>query len=256
LIFSSSAQSPAFHAVANYQAQPTQPSRHAAPNQPAPAVQKKTQEQPKATTAQETALPDESLPRELTVAQMFAAARSTDIDGDGFSNADDNCPATCNRRQKDSDGDGYGDACVPTGRPQSYLKCAAQEPKIGAQSQNLDAAALAADAQDEADLEDPCPGSGSQAELNQCAARARNRADAELNKVYRELMKDAGTTERAKLRAAQLAWIKFRDTQCDYESVGNKGGSIYPMVVSFCLARVTNTRVKQLQEILRESREQ
>jgi uncharacterized protein YecT (DUF1311 family) len=92
--------------------------------------------------------------------------------------------------------------------------------------------------------------------LNQCAARARDKADAELNKVYRELMKDAGTTERAKLRAAQLAWIKFRDTQCDYESVGNTGGSIYPMVVSFCLARVTNARVKQLQEILRESREQ
>jgi uncharacterized protein YecT (DUF1311 family) len=110
--------------------------------------------------------------------------------------------------------------------------------------------------QDDVDREDPCPGSNTQFELNQCAARARDKADAELNKVYRELMKDAGTTERAKLRAAQLAWIKFRDTQCDYESVGNKGGSIYPMVVSFCLARVTGARVKQLQEILRESREQ
>ena len=116
--------------------------------------------------------------------------------------------------------------------------------------------APAAEEQDDADREDPCPGSGSQSELNQCAARARDKADAELNKVYRELMKDAGTAERAKLRAAQLAWIKFRDTQCDYESVGNKGGSIYPMVVGFCLARVTNDRVKQLQEILRESLDQ
>lgn len=222
-----------------------------------PTTQQKSQDKPKAPTAQETAIPDESLLRELTVAQMLAAARLTDIDGDGFSNADDNCPATCNRRQKDSDGDGYGDACVPGGaRASEMVNCAAREPKIGEQSPNLDAAALAADAQDEADLEDPCPGSNTQFELNQCAARARDRADAELNKVYRELMKDAGTTERAKLRAAQLAWIKFRDTQCDYESVGNKGGSIYPMVMSFCLARVTNARVKQLQEILRESREQ
>jgi uncharacterized protein YecT (DUF1311 family) len=126
--------------------------------------------------------------------------------------------------------------------------------KTGTQPAKQDATAAAE--QDDADREDPCPGSNTQHELNQCAARARDKADAELNKVYRELLKDTGTTERAKLRAAQLAWIKFRDTQCDYESVGNKGGSIYPMVVSFCLARVTNARVKQLQEILRESREQ
>lgn len=109
---------------------------------------------------------------------------------------------------------------------------------------------------DELDLEDPCPGSNTQYELNRCAARARDKADAELNKVYRELMKDTGTTERAKLRAAQLAWIKFRDAHCAYESIGNKGGSIYPMVFSFCLAKTTDARTKQLQEILREQREQ
>jgi uncharacterized protein YecT (DUF1311 family) len=111
------------------------------------------------------------------------------------------------------------------------------------------------DEQDDADREDPCPGSNTQFELNQCAARARDSADAELNKVYRELLKNTSGAERAKLRAAQLAWIKFRDAQCDYESVGNKGGSIYPMVYSFCLAGVTKARVEQLREILREGLE-
>jgi uncharacterized protein YecT (DUF1311 family) len=125
--------------------------------------------------------------------------------------------------------------------------------KTGARPAQQDPAAAE---QDEADREDPCPGSNTQFELNRCAARARDRADAELNKVYRELMKDAGATERAKLRAAQLAWIKFRDAHCDYTSVGNKGGSIYPMVYSFCLAGVTKARVEQLQEILREQSEQ
>jgi len=118
------------------------------------------------------------------------------------------------------------------------------------------AAAAAAATQDEVDREAPCPGANTQFELTRCAARARDQADAELNNVYRGLMKDAGTTERVKLRAAQLAWIKFRDTHCDYESVGNKGGSIYPMVYSFCLAKVTVARTKQLQEILREGSEQ
>jgi uncharacterized protein YecT (DUF1311 family) len=117
-------------------------------------------------------------------------------------------------------------------------------------------AAAQQDAPDDVDGEDPCPGSHTQAELNGCAARARDRADAELNKVYRELLKDTGTTERAKLRAAQLAWIKFRDAQCDYESIGNKGGSIYPMVYGFCLAKVTTARTLHLQEILREQAEQ
>ena len=69
-------------------------------------------------------------------------------------------------------------------------------------------------------------------------------------------MKNAGSTEQAKLRAAQLAWLKFRDAHCDYESIGDKGGSIYPMVVSFCLAEITTGRVKQLQKILREQSEQ
>ncbi|HEX8634103.1 MAG TPA: lysozyme inhibitor LprI family protein [Pyrinomonadaceae bacterium] len=118
------------------------------------------------------------------------------------------------------------------------------------------AAAAAQDEQDDLDREDPCPGSNTQFELNVCAARARDRADAELNQVYRQIMRETVGTERARLRAAQLAWLKFRDAQCDYESVGNKGGSIYPMVYSFCLARVTTTRVKQLQEILRGQSEQ
>ena len=118
------------------------------------------------------------------------------------------------------------------------------------------AAGAPATEQDDADREDPCPGSNSQHELNRCAARARDRADAELNKVYRELMKDTSGAERVKLRDAQLAWIKFRDAHCDYKSVGNMGGSIYPMVYSFCLAGVTNERVKQLREIISENRQQ
>lgn len=110
--------------------------------------------------------------------------------------------------------------------------------------------------QDEVDREDPCPGANTQFELNLCADRAHDKADAELNKIYRELMKSAEKTGRLKLRAAQLAWIKFRDTHCDYASVLNKGGSVYPMVYSFCLAKETDARTKQLQEILREGLEQ
>ncbi|HZG52354.1 MAG TPA: lysozyme inhibitor LprI family protein [Pyrinomonadaceae bacterium] len=137
-------------------------------------------------------------------------------------------------------------------RAQQAAKPAAQATSAAAQETP---AATAQDEQDDVDREDPCPGSNTQSELNGCAARARERADAELNRVYRQLMREAGGTERAKLRAAQLAWVKFRDAQCDYESVGNKGGSIYPMVYGFCQAKVTATRARQLREILREQAE-
>lgn len=39
---------------------------------------------------------------------------STDSDGDGIPDADDNCPDTSNPDQTDSDGDGLGDACDAT----------------------------------------------------------------------------------------------------------------------------------------------
>jgi uncharacterized protein YecT (DUF1311 family) len=104
---------------------------------------------------------------------------------------------------------------------------------------------------DDAD-EGPCPEAMTQHAMNQCAAQEFQKADAELNKVYRGLLKDAGTAEKAKLRAAQLAWIKFRDAHCDYEAFGNKGGSIYPMVYSFCLAEVTRDRTNQFKEIIKE----
>jgi uncharacterized protein YecT (DUF1311 family) len=113
-------------------------------------------------------------------------------------------------------------------------------------------AAQAAQAEEQ---EDPCPGSQTQAELNQCASQAFQKADAELNKLYRQLMKDAGTGEKAKLRAAQLAWLKFRDAHCEYEAFGNTGGSIYPMVYGFCLEEVTRERVKQFRDTLKEIEE-
>jgi uncharacterized protein YecT (DUF1311 family) len=104
---------------------------------------------------------------------------------------------------------------------------------------------------DEAD-EGPCPEAMTQHAMNQCAAAEFRKADAELNKVYQRLMREAGAAEKAKLRAAQLAWIKFRDSHCDYESFGNKGGSIYPMVYSFCLAKLTRGRTEQFKEIIKE----
>ena len=50
---------------------------------------------------------------DMTVDDFVEAARSFDFDADGFSNADDNCPAVPNPAQADTNGDGAADACSP-----------------------------------------------------------------------------------------------------------------------------------------------
>lgn len=95
---------------------------------------------------------------------------------------------------------------------------------------------------------DPCDGETT-FEMKQCAAKKYKQADDELNKVYRDLMSkldDEG--HKTSLKTAQVAWLKYRDSHCDFESYLNRGGSIYSVVVTDCRASLTNSRTKELKE--------
>lgn len=94
-----------------------------------------------------------------------------------------------------------------------------------------------------------CANPISQADMNRCAASEHASADKELNKVYNAYRARLDEEQKKQLRDAQLAWIRFRDLNCAFESSGVKGGSAYPMVLSGCLAGVTRARVKQLAEL-------
>ncbi|MFL6256336.1 MAG: lysozyme inhibitor LprI family protein, partial [Pyrinomonadaceae bacterium] len=52
----------------------------------------------------------------------------------------------------------------------------------------------------------------------------------------------------ALLKEAELAWIKYRDTNCTFESSQYAGGTMRPMIESFCMARVTKARTAELKE--------
>src|SRR5919205_2331869 len=92
----------------------------------------------------------------------------------------------------------------------------------------------------------PCEGNGSQAEATGCARREYEAADAELNKTYGRLAGVLNAEEKALLKESELAWIKYRDSNCVFESSQYAGGTMRPMIESFCLARVTKARTAEL----------
>jgi uncharacterized protein YecT (DUF1311 family) len=87
----------------------------------------------------------------------------------------------------------------------------------------------------------------SQMELNAQAGSALQKSDAQLNAVYNKLrarISDAGTQ---KLLLAQQSWLRFRDLECEFETMGTVGGTIHSMIVAICLTRLTDQRIKDLE---------
>ncbi|MDQ4088072.1 MAG: lysozyme inhibitor LprI family protein [Pseudomonadota bacterium] len=98
-----------------------------------------------------------------------------------------------------------------------------------------------------------------QAEMNRCAGLDFERADAELNALWREVIArareadrdinreyDQAPTSEEVLRQAQRAWISFRDAHCTYEGHEARGGSMETMLYEGCRARLTRERIAQL----------
>ena len=96
-----------------------------------------------------------------------------------------------------------------------------------------------------------------QLELTQCAGDDAKRADAELNSVYQQLLSKAKGNEHAieKIRAAQRAWISFRDAQLaavfPREDKQAAYGSMYAMCYANIAAEMTRERTAQLRRMLK-----
>jgi uncharacterized protein YecT (DUF1311 family) len=98
--------------------------------------------------------------------------------------------------------------------------------------------------------EPDCDDARTQLEMNLCALRQYEAADAEMNRAYSRLRAAVDAEERAALLAAQRAWLRFRDAHCAYEAAGVRGGSMAPMVHSGCMAETTRERTRQLKNAL------
>jgi uncharacterized protein YecT (DUF1311 family) len=90
-----------------------------------------------------------------------------------------------------------------------------------------------------------------QHEMNQAAAAESEKADAELNKIYKKVLAAEMDEEGVKLlKSAQKAWIAFRDAEAKHAEDEARGGSMAPLLYYSALARVTKDRTKQLEQQL------
>jgi uncharacterized protein YecT (DUF1311 family) len=90
-----------------------------------------------------------------------------------------------------------------------------------------------------------------QMDLNKCAVDNLKSADKALNEAYQALTaKQVEAASKQRLKAAQRAWIAFRDRECAFE-VGPQegGGTIWPMENSGCLEEITATRIRTLKQL-------
>jgi uncharacterized protein YecT (DUF1311 family) len=102
-----------------------------------------------------------------------------------------------------------------------------------------------------------CDEPQTQAEMNACAYERLQIADAELNREWSKL--------RARLKQAendlgyegwfdttlegQRGWLAYRDGHCAAEGYEARGGTMEPMLVTYCKTRLTKARVRELREV-------
>ncbi|MBI1760172.1 MAG: DUF1311 domain-containing protein [Acidobacteria bacterium] len=98
-----------------------------------------------------------------------------------------------------------------------------------------------------------CADLTAQNDMNRCAADEYKKADAELNKVYQQLLPKLEGEHKEKLKVAQRAWLAFRDAHCEFEAFSFEGGSMQPLMRDSCLEAVTRERTKQLRGALQEA---
>jgi uncharacterized protein YecT (DUF1311 family) len=90
-----------------------------------------------------------------------------------------------------------------------------------------------------------------QAEMNQQAAADFAKADAQLNKVYKQVQAGLDADGLAKLKVAQRAWLAFRDADADFQAdAAARGGTMAPCIYDGVRQQLTEARTAELRQLL------
>jgi uncharacterized protein YecT (DUF1311 family) len=135
---------------------------------------------------------------------------------------------------------------------------------VSAQSPKQDSGQVAA--QGSGQSTDACAAITSMANFDTCYAEQFKKEDLRLNHLYRAALvvlqqqledsqkrsakDEVGYASSAieDLKAAQAAWVKYRDLHCRAAGQQYQGGSIEPLVVNQCMSLVTMHRIEEIRE--------
>lgn len=88
--------------------------------------------------------------------------------------------------------------------------------------------------------------------MNATAYASYKKADAQLNKVYKQLMTILTKKEKPLLIQAEKDWVKFRDSHCKFEASQYEGGSIQPLINYNCLQESTKKRIAEIKASIKK----
>jgi uncharacterized protein YecT (DUF1311 family) len=97
-----------------------------------------------------------------------------------------------------------------------------------------------------------CENARSTAAMRECEIARLKRADEGMNAAYRSLQSKLDQRGKDKLRAAQQAWIKFRDAEAAYQADAARDGTLAPLIAASAQADLTEARRKELEKAARE----
>lgn len=95
-----------------------------------------------------------------------------------------------------------------------------------------------------------CQNPANQIDTDECAVLEYKKADAQLNKLYKELMGNLEAEDKQQLKQVQLNWVKYKEAQCKLE--GAKYGKMGGLIEKNCQTRITKQRNADFVEMLRE----
>jgi uncharacterized protein YecT (DUF1311 family) len=91
-----------------------------------------------------------------------------------------------------------------------------------------------------------CDSPANTVEMDRCAGRDFEAADAKLNALYRAMSARYDAANRTLLKAAEKSWILYRDAECAFETNATVGGTINSTMITQCRTRKTDARIREL----------
>jgi uncharacterized protein YecT (DUF1311 family) len=95
-----------------------------------------------------------------------------------------------------------------------------------------------------------CTDPKSQLEMTTCAGQEYASQDKKLNVGYSQYRSRLSKSQQNQLKDAQVAWIRYRDLSCDFESSAVEGGSAHQMVRYGCLTEKTAARLREITKLM------